>query len=256
MYGSIIEYYGNLPPRLRDHIKVWFFDDMCHLAPHAENIKQAELNDVTKQFAGIAKAVDNFHFNKGHKGKWCQQNVNPRTVMKQIGMSNCNTPVCEQTFSWLNKFRNIKGMNESHFKLFILYVLDLHNLHIEKKIDVLANPMNPLRNSEIQTLKNDPLSELLADLNIDNDKMDDGKSLDQDSSETEMINEDYMFLPTGEFLCNFCPGKFKRIGNMRNHLSSKHNRVHQLICVCGKDFTDTSRMSRHQKTCKLLNQQK
>ena len=108
----------------------------------------------------------------------------------------------------------------------------------------------------ITELKNDPISELLADLNINNDKMGDGKSLDQGSSEKEIISEDYLCLPTGEFQCNFCPGKFKRIGNMRNHLSAKHNRVHQLICECGKEFTETSRLSHRQKSCKLLYEQK
>ena len=77
--------------------------------------------------------------------------------------------------------------------------------------------------------------------------MGDGKSLDQGSSEKEIISEDYLCLPTGEFQCNFCPGKFKRIGNMRNHLSAKHNRVHQLICECGKEFTETSRLSHHRE---------
>ena len=38
---------------------------MCHLKPHSENPKQADLNDVTQQFATIIKAVDNFHFKKG-----------------------------------------------------------------------------------------------------------------------------------------------------------------------------------------------
>ena len=58
-------------------IKIWFFD-MCRLSPHSANPKQAELHDVTRQFAGIVKAVDNFHFKRGHKGKLCQ--LNPITV--------------------------------------------------------------------------------------------------------------------------------------------------------------------------------
>ena len=40
--------------------------DMCHLKPHFENPKQADLNNVTRQFAGLVKAVDKFHFKKGN----------------------------------------------------------------------------------------------------------------------------------------------------------------------------------------------
>ena len=44
-------------------------------------------------------------------------------------------------------------MNEAHYKLFILYVLDLHNLQIEKRVDILANPLNKDRKVEIEKLK-------------------------------------------------------------------------------------------------------
>ena len=129
--------------------------DMCHLKPHSEKPKQANLNEVTKQFSGIVKAVDNFHFKKGHKGKWCQTNVNPNIEMKKVGMVHSNTPVCEQTFSWLNKFKNIKTMNEAHFKHFLLYINDLHNLHITKKVDLVANPLNPRRRSHQSDINED-----------------------------------------------------------------------------------------------------
>ena len=99
--------------------------DKCHLKPHSEKPKQADLNPITKQFAKIVKAVDNFHFRKGknlfgmfylthkmlyltfgmfyqvvlgHKGKWCRLNANPQLEMKKVGMTHSNTPVCEQTF--------------------------------------------------------------------------------------------------------------------------------------------------------------
>ena len=62
VYGCIIEFLGNLTPDLRSKFKLWLFDDMCHLKPHAENAKQADQNHVTKLFAGLAKAVDKIHF--------------------------------------------------------------------------------------------------------------------------------------------------------------------------------------------------
>ena len=36
VHGSIIEFLGNLTPDLRSKFKLWLFDDMCHLKPHAE----------------------------------------------------------------------------------------------------------------------------------------------------------------------------------------------------------------------------
>ena len=60
--------------------------------------------------------------------------------MKKSWNANSNTPVFEQFFSWINKYKNIKFMNEAHFKLFLLYILDLHNLHIKLKVDVVKNP--------------------------------------------------------------------------------------------------------------------
>lgn len=255
VYGSIIEYYGNLPHNVREKIKIWFFDDMCHLSPHSANPKQAELNDITRQFAGIVKAVDNFHFKKGHKGKWCQLNANPNIEMKKVGMIHANTPVCEQFFSWVNKFRNIKSMNEAHFKLFLLYILDLHNLHIEQKVDIIANPLNPRRYEEIHIAAEEVAIEGLGKLSIGNEsEAEETSSVTVGSSEVESksaeLDDCFSQMPNGDLLCNFCPGIFKRIGNLRNHLNSKHKMCIKLFCGCGKEFQDATKLSRHQKSCK------
>ena len=45
-----------------------------------------------------------------------------------------------KTFNWLNKYKACKAMNESHFYFFLLYVADLHNLKIEKKLRVMCRP--------------------------------------------------------------------------------------------------------------------
>ena len=246
---------------------------MCHLKPHSENPKQADLNDVTKQFAEIVKAVDNFHFKKGkyfsmflldyiltqlnlgHKGKWCQTNANPNIEMKKVGMTHANTPVCEQTFSWLNKFKNIKSMNEAHFKLFMLYILDLHNLHIEKKVDLLANPLNPRRKEEIQKLNDEIVLEGFEKLSLNTEAKEVVSNIPHSGSSdvglfSEELDDCFSQLPDGELSCNFCSGIFKRIGNMRNHLNSKHQMFLCLKCTCGKKFQDSTKLSRHQKTCK------
>ena len=83
VHGSIIEFLGNLDPETRAKFKIWLFDDMCHLKPHSEKPKQADQNEITKQFANLAKAVDKFHF-PGHKktNKHCQANCNPNVELK------------------------------------------------------------------------------------------------------------------------------------------------------------------------------
>ena len=43
-------------------------------------------------------------------------------------------------FHWLNKYKSCKSMNEPHFFLFMLYMTDLHNLKIERKLRVMACP--------------------------------------------------------------------------------------------------------------------
>ena len=231
---------------------------MCHLKPHSENPKQADVNNITKQFAEIVKAVDNFHFKKGHKGKWCQTNANPNIEMKKVGMTRANTPVCEQFFSWVNKFKNIKSMNEAHFKLFLLYILDLHNLHIEQKVDLVANPLNPRRPEAIddKNLNIESFGKLTIDsedkpkdtAGADSGLSDVPSFLEKDKKDT-VLEDCFNKLLNGDFRCNYCTGEFKRMENLRNHLNSKHGMSFQLTCGCGKIFTDSTKLHRHHKYC-------
>ena len=128
VYGTVIEYLGNLDPEAREKIRICLFDDMCHLKPYSEKPKQAKQNEITEQFANLAKAVDKFHF-PGHKktDKYCQENCNPNIELKKLEIKKQNTPACEQAFKWLNAYKNLKTMNEARFKMFLLYMIDLHN---------------------------------------------------------------------------------------------------------------------------------
>ena len=47
-YASKIEFLGNLPEDVRNQIKVWFFDDMCHEKPFAEDEIRANFSEATK----------------------------------------------------------------------------------------------------------------------------------------------------------------------------------------------------------------
>ena len=46
-----------------------------------------------------------------------------------------NTEVCEQTFSWLSRYRHMaRHMNRTSYMFFVLYICDLHNIQEEKKL--------------------------------------------------------------------------------------------------------------------------
>ena len=50
--------------------------------------------------------------------------------------------------------------------------------------------------------------------------------------------------------CKFCPGIYKKKGNLKTHIESKHEKKIDLSCHCGKVFTDTTKLGRHLKSCK------
>ena len=157
-------------------------------------------------------------------------------------------------------------MNEAHFKLFILYVLDLHNLHIEKKVDLLANPLNPLRDQEIQKVNENIALRGLSHLSLEPEQTNADKVVPSESAVEvsadkattnvvvdtvdNQVNDGFAQLENGDFSCNLCPATYKRMGNMRNHLNTKHKMSHELKCACGKVFSESTKLNRHQKTCK------
>ena len=257
VYGNVIEYLGNLDSEERNKIKIWLFDDMCHLKPHAEKSKQAKQNETTEYFASIAKAVDRFHF-PGHKksDKYCQENCNPNVELQKLGISKQNTSACDQAFKWLNQFKNLKTMNEARIKMFLLYMINLQNHHIENTVAVAANPLNDHREAHNRKYIQTEITEKPAQITT--------KEVDKDLEEmvsdlkTKVVIDDidekledcYIVIPNGDLSCKFCPGIYKREGHMRNHLESKHNKRFKLICSCGRLFPDLPRLSRHRKSCK------
>ena len=103
------------------------------------------LNEITEFFASRRLAVDFLHF-KNHVGKWCKENMDP---YKYDDLKSVNTVVCEQQFSWSNHMANVKAMNEERFSHYWLYVLDLHNHHIEKNLEYVTNPLSKVRQASI-----------------------------------------------------------------------------------------------------------
>lgn len=195
--------------------------------------------------------MDKFHF-PGHKvtDKYCRENCNPILELKKLGIEVTNTPACEQAFKWINAFKNLKTMNEAHFKFFLLYVIDLHNLNIQNKLTSVANPLNEDREIE----------DIMAGLgSIDlegetklsgNEEKDDSKVEVEKVKDRGMRLEDCYRLDDGVLHCKICPGTYKREGHMKNHVETKHNLVVDLTCKCGQLFTDTTKYCRHRKSCK------
>ena len=57
VYGSVIEFLGNLDKNEMEKIKIWLFDDMCHLKPYSEKEKQAKQNEMTSFFSMMPKGI-------------------------------------------------------------------------------------------------------------------------------------------------------------------------------------------------------
>ena len=123
--------------------------------------------------------------------------------MPKVGMTKSNTPVFEQAFIWMNKFRNLKTMKEGHFKLLLLYVIDLHNLHIEKKVDLLANPLNQQREAEIQKLNDELALQGLSNLSLhpkESLQSEQASATPTEKDEDRSESAGFTELPNGEFI--------------------------------------------------------
>ena len=70
---------------------------------------------------------------------------------KYEDLKSVNTVVCEQQFSWSNHMANVKAMNEERFSHYWLYVLDLHNHHVEKNLEFVTNPLSKDRQAHMLT---------------------------------------------------------------------------------------------------------
>ena len=251
VHGSIIEFLASCSSDIRDKLKLWMFDDMCHLKPHSEKDHVRNQSSVTEEFALLAKCVDKFHY-PGHKktDSYCRENCNPNIELKKLGIQEINSPACEQAFKWINCYKNLKTMNEARFKFFLLYMIDNHNLHIEGKMNT-SNPLDQKWGPSSQELvlksKISP-EDVLKDL----EKLTIvTKNVEKEVERNEAVRLEECFTeePVGTLNCNFCPGKYQREGHMKNHIERKHNMTVELLCKCGQIFIETTRYLRHKKSC-------
>ena len=65
-----------------------------------------------------------------------------------------------------------------------------------------------------------------------------------------VIDDCFLEESSGTLKCRFCPGIYKREGNLKNHVESKHNLVVELVCKCGQISVETTRYCRHKNDCK------
>ena len=83
VHGSIIEFLGTITKDALEALKIWFYDDMCHMKPYSEKPKNINDCDIAEKFAELPKAVDKFHF-PGHKStdRYCRENCDPKVELE------------------------------------------------------------------------------------------------------------------------------------------------------------------------------
>lgn len=103
------------------------FDDHCHLLRWAK--KQLHNHPDIKRFVEeTIHVVDKFHFQKNHKGAWCDLNTNPYKV-KALMDGRTNMSVCEQRFKHVGKYSGtFRQLGEERFAAMIQIVSGMDHL--------------------------------------------------------------------------------------------------------------------------------
>ena len=196
--------------------------------------------------------VDKLHF-KGHKGTYCKDNCDPRKVPE---LQNVNTVICEQTFKWLNAYKSVKSMNEPHFFFFMIYMIDLHNMSIEKRLRMLANPKSAERFNFVAKLK----FEVITDDTPGYIRQAPFTAKDADRAANKPIESLTSVAPSVQitdrlytesedgYTCTICSAVYKQFGYLKNHLKKTHSKELIIYCFkCGTKFVDAKALNRHRK---------
>ena len=230
----MIEYLSRLSPEALKNMDRFMYDDMCHLKPYSEKESVMGQNDVTEIFGKAHKAVDKFHF-PGHVSKKCHETCDP---YKMPCFDDINSPVCEQVFSRLNKFTQVKGMNESHFLFFFIYLLDLQNLSIEGRLRLVANPLSTERRLIVEKSYGTKTNvEIVEDVAMEN--------IEKDVS--EKVADSFPKIDKDIFKCEMCAAQYKHKGSLNKHTQQKHS-VKQVLFICsscGAKFLTKKQHTRH-----------
>lgn len=204
------------------------------MAGYAKNHVALERNPTTESFSKKIFAIDKFHF-PNHVDANCHKNYNPGNVEQ---LKNVNTVICEQLFKGINQFKNCKSMNESHFFLFFLYNLDLHNLSKEGMI-CLANPVSEFRKTQL------PTNTICF-------------STEGDETPSSSIGNPTKTATSGTnnpFRCPKCKHEFETEAWLKRHLNEKHPETDpknpRKCPMCEKTLCNEQRLKTHIKTIHL-----
>ena len=255
------------------NLQTIFYDDACHLKPYAQKKERMEASEAAKHLGELEMCVDFFHI-KNHVDKYCHENLNPYT---KDHLKNINSSVCEQTFSWMNRFMQTKSMNRARYLFFFIYLLDRHNLRKEGRLHEThprfkANEMlrDADANSNVLDFENKCQSEQTLEATkgaegaetdvegLTSDLM--GMKIDQNTKTQEKpvlpCNEE-LEKKAKEFPCSECAIKtIKTAAGLKKHLFLIHkidNEAHlrSYKCEkCGTSFKQKYNLTRHLKTTK------
>ena len=129
------------------------YDDACHLRRFSRNSIQVDLTEHTKQLASVEMVVDKMHM-KGHTDKWCKEHCDPAEfsalskvtcfnyfcILVQFTVDYCCVTVCRyrsvrtSILVAIQIYTHYTENGSTHFHVFLLYIIDLHNIREEKKL--------------------------------------------------------------------------------------------------------------------------
>ena len=96
-------------------------------------------------------------------------------------------------------------MNELRLKFYLLYMIDLHNMHIEGQVQVKANPLNIDREMILTEMKTKIISKDFDELEMEFDTR-------LVLNEKEKTFKNCYTEREGQLKCKFCAGSFKKEG--------------------------------------------
>lgn len=118
------------------------YDNICNV----DRLKLLKgLLDLPEPFSSIwqdvGKVIDPLHI-KNHKNPDCHEKYNPSKVKSEI--PDANLMVCEQTFSWLGKFKKILNSMPKYTQLFLLHrLVQRRNEYTQYCYSIGTRPMLP-----------------------------------------------------------------------------------------------------------------
>ncbi|CAE7578556.1 unnamed protein product [Symbiodinium sp. CCMP2592] len=108
-------------------LRVVVHDDACHLRQFADNRATWNSMAASLAFPNVRYIVDKFHA-RGHVDEWCRLNCHPGLEENKACVEEINTSICEITFSWLARFKQMtRKMNRFTYWFFVQEVVDERN---------------------------------------------------------------------------------------------------------------------------------